>query len=168
MYSKNQRILLMGSSSFKNEELPIEIKDKLDLGIEKCVIFIVAEAYGAYRLFQDYLNSKNYGNVIVGHAKSIRYNAGSWKHIQYGTNLKEREKNMIEECDHAIVIWQDYSGVIAENLEYMKKLRKPTFLYEFDSTYNTELAGDLDPMRTYRKIHNKGKTMVINTRRKKN
>jgi hypothetical protein len=34
----------------------------------------------------------------------------------------------IEDCDSAIVIWTDNSGVIAKNLELLKNLGKPAFL----------------------------------------
>jgi len=51
---------------------------------------------GHAELNQDYLKSKGYRNVIVGHAIRLRYNAGNWKDEQYGKNLKERERRMIE------------------------------------------------------------------------
>ena len=149
VYSENQRILLMGSSGFRKEELPSEVKDRINSGIKNKVIFIVAEAHGSCRLFQDYLFSIGYRNVIVGHAKSMRYNAGSWRTRQYGNSLKERERNMIEDCDSAILIWQDFSGVIADNLEYLKKLGIPTFLYEYSYRTGKSRAGLLDPLRTY-------------------
>jgi hypothetical protein len=110
---------------------------------------IVGEAAGACRAYQDYLNSKGYRNVIVGHAVKIRYNAGNWKDMQYGKNLKERERGMIEDCDSAAIIWVNNSGVIAENLELLKRLRKPTFLYEYSSESNAARSGELDPKRTY-------------------
>ncbi len=60
---------------------------------------------------------------------------------------------MIRDCCRAIVIWQDESGVIAENLEYLKKQGKPTFIYEYDSSDGTVRAGELDPRRSYRRFH---------------
>ena len=150
---EGKKILLMGSSNFKADELPPIIRARLDSAIEKGVIFLVAEARGACRLFQDYLASKKYAKVIVGHGLSMRYNAGRWITISYGDDLKERERNMIEECDYAIVIWQDSSGTIAENLQYLKKLGKPTFLYEYDSSDETEYAGELDPQRSFRPFY---------------
>ncbi|MFX1457107.1 MAG: hypothetical protein ACFFDB_17155 [Promethearchaeota archaeon] len=143
----------MGSSSYKAEALPPEIREILDVAIEKEITIIVAEAYGACRLFQDYLVSKDYKNVIVGHARSLRYNAGGWKDFKYGDTLKEREKSMIEDCDFAIVVWQDSSSVIAENLEYLKQLNKPTFLYEYNSSDGVTSSGKLDPTRIYRKYY---------------
>jgi hypothetical protein len=79
----------------------------------------------------------------------MRYNAGGWKTVQYGANLKERERRMIEDCDSAIVIWTDSSGVIAENLELLKNLGKPTFLYEHSTRTGATEAGWLDAGRTY-------------------
>ena len=146
---ENKKLLLMGSSAFKAKELPTEIKERIDEAIERGMTIIVGEASGASRLFQDYLKAKGYRNVIVGHAVKLRYNAGNWKVVQYGKNLKERERNMIEDCDSAIIIWVNNSGVIAENLELLKRLGKPTYLYEYHSEANQTTAGELDPQRAY-------------------
>jgi hypothetical protein len=139
----------MGSKAFRAERLPTEVAAKLDAAISRNMTILVGEALGACRLYQDYLNSRGYRNVIVGHAKSMRYNAGNWKTIQYGMDLKERERRMIENCDSAIAIWTDNSGVIAENLELLKNLGKPAFLYECSIRTNTTEVGWLDPRRTY-------------------
>ncbi|MBS7615060.1 hypothetical protein KEJ18_04945 [Candidatus Bathyarchaeota archaeon] len=147
--SKPEKLLLMGSSAFSAKELPAEIKERVDEAIDNGVTVIVGEAYGACRLFQDYLALKGYRNVVVGHAVKIRYNVGNWKDFQYGRNLRERERRMIEDCDFAIVIWMNNSGVIAENLELLKRLRKPTFLFECSSETGIVKAGEIDIERTY-------------------
>ena len=147
--SKIKKLLLMGSSAFKAKELPAEVKTRVDEAVAQGMVVIVGEAFGACRAFQDYLASKGYRNVVVGHAVRLRYNAGNWRDFQYGKNLKERERRMIEDCDSAIIIWVNSSGVIAENLELLKRLGKPTFLYEYDSNTNTAKAGELDPERQY-------------------
>jgi hypothetical protein len=143
----------MGSSKYRAKELPLEVTEILDAAMDTGATFIVAEAHGACRLFQEYLASKGYRDVVVGHARSIRYNAGGWRDHKYGEDLKERENNMIRDCDRAVVIWQDESGVIAENLERLKKLGKPTFLYEYNSTDGSAQVGELDPRRRYRKYY---------------
>ena len=143
------KLLLMGSKAFRAETLPTEVAAKIDEALSRNMTVLVGEALGACRLYQDYLNSKGYINVIVGHAKSMRYNAGNWKTVQYGTDLKERERGMIEDCDSAIVIWTDSSGVIAENLELLKSLGKPAFLYEHSTRTGAVEIGWLDPGRTY-------------------
>jgi hypothetical protein len=56
---------------------------------------------------------------------------------------------MIRDCDSAIVIWTDNSGVIAENLEPLKNLDKPTFLFEYSTRTEKTKIGWLDPERTY-------------------
>jgi len=146
---KRKKLLLMGSSAFNAMELPAEVRERIDEAMDSKMNIIVGEAHGACRLFQDYLKSKGYRKVIVGHAVKIRYNAGNWRDFQYGKDLKERERKMIEDCDAAIIIWMNKSGVIAENLELLKRLRKPTFLYECSSETNEAKAGELDPKRTY-------------------
>ena len=147
--SKRKKLLLTGSSAFKDRELPAEVKKRIDEAIEGEVTIIVGEAPGANRIYQDYLKAKRYRNVVVGHAIRLRYNAGNWKDVQYGKNLKEREQKMIEDCDSAIVIWMNNSGVIANDLEILKRLGKPTFLYECSSENENVRAGELDPKRTY-------------------
>ncbi len=150
---KGRKLLLMGSSAYNAKELPVEVKERIDEAIVSEMTIIVGEAPGANRLFQDYLKSKGYRNVVVGHAVKLRYNAGNWKDVQYGKDLEERERNMIMDCDSAIIIWMNSSGVIAENLELLKRLRKPTFLYEYSSETQTTRAGELDPQRTYDPFH---------------
>jgi hypothetical protein len=61
---------------------------------------------------------------------------------------------MIEDCDSAMIIWVDSSGVIAENLERLKRLGKPTFVYEYSTRDDKERFGELDPTRTYDGYYN--------------
>ena len=149
-----RKLLLMGSKAFRSKRLPVALSRKLNEAIARNMKIIVGEVPGPCRLFQDYLKRKNYGRVVVGHAKSIRYNAGKWKTKQYGTGVTERERNMIEECDSAIIIWQDNSGVIAENLEVLKRSGKPTYLYEYYTKTLQSKAGWLDPYRVYDPYYN--------------
>lgn len=88
--------------------------------------------------------------MVVGHAKSIRYNAGDLPTRQYGLSVKERERSLIDDCDRAVIIWVNNSGVIAENLEQLKKQGKPTYLYETNTKTGETRAGPLDPGRAYR------------------
>jgi hypothetical protein len=147
--SEDTKLLLMGSSAFKAKELPLGIRRRIDEAINRGFTIIVGEACGASRLYQDYLKAKGYTKVVVGHAVKLRYNAGNWKDVQYGRDLKERERQMIEDCDSAIVIWMNNSGVIAENLELLKRLGKPTYLYEYSSETDQAKEGELDPKRVY-------------------
>jgi hypothetical protein len=147
--SRSKKLLLMGSSTFKDRELPPEVKRRIDQAVGCGVTIIVGEAPGASRLYQDYLKSKGYRNVIVGHAIRLRYNAGNWKDVQYGKNLEERERSMIEDCDLAIVIWMNKSGVIAEDLELLKRTGKPTYVYECSGETSEVEEGEIDPERIY-------------------
>jgi len=149
-----RKLLLMGSKAFRAKKLPISVARNIDEARVRRMRTIVGEVPGACRLFQDYLKRRKCKSVVVGHAKSIRYNAGNWKTKQYGQSVTEREKNMIEECDSAIIIWQDNSGVIAENLELLKRLGKPTFLYEYHSKTGVKKIGWLDPKRVYDPYYN--------------
>jgi hypothetical protein len=139
----------MGSSAFEGKQLPKIIAQQIDAAIQHKMLIIVGEAKGACRSFQDYLHAQGYRDVIVGHARSLRYNAGDWPDIKYGDNLAERERNMIKACDTAIIIWVNKSGQIAANLELLKWLRKPTFVYETSSYTAEEAVGLIDPDRIY-------------------
>ncbi|MGQ9690567.1 MAG: hypothetical protein ACUVQY_04800 [Thermoproteota archaeon] len=66
--SKRKKLLLMGSSAFKEKELPAEVRDRIDEAMADKLKIMVGEAPGARRLYQDYLKSKGYRNVVVGHA----------------------------------------------------------------------------------------------------
>ena len=103
----------MGSSTYKAQELHPRVRKRLGNAIALAMTIILGEAKGASRAFQDYLASKGYRNVVVGHARNIRYNAGGWETLKYGDDLKEREKLMIEDSDTAIIIWFNRSSVIA-------------------------------------------------------
>lgn len=151
--ASGRKLLLMGSSAFKAEELPAVVRERIDETMAWNMTMIVGEARGACRLYQDYLKSKGYADVIVGHARSIRYNAGNWRTVQYGEDLKERERRMIEDCDSAIIIWVNNSGVIAENLERLRRLEKPTFVYEYSTRNGRERFGELDHARVYSRRH---------------
>jgi hypothetical protein len=147
------RVLLMGSSAYQAQELHPRVRERLGNAIDLGMTIIVGEAKGASRAFQDYLASSGYRNVVVGHARSIRYNAGGWETRKYGDDLKEREKQMIEDCDTAIIIWVNRSNVIAENLEKLKRQGKPTLLHEVDTERGTERVGNLDPNRIYSRFY---------------
>jgi hypothetical protein len=151
--SEPGRLLLMGSSAYKAQELHPRVRERLDNAMDLGMTVIVGEAKGASRVFQDYLASKGYQNVVVGHARSIRYNTGGWETRKYGDNLKEREKRMIEDSDTAIIIWVNQSSVIAENLEMLKRQGKPTLLHEADTETGAERIGDLDPNRIYSRYY---------------
>jgi hypothetical protein len=138
----------MGSSAFVGE-LPAVVIDTLDEAIAAGLTIIVGEARGACRRFQDYLSSKGYGDVIVGHAKSIRYNAGGWRTVQYGDNLKERERGMIDDCNSAVIIWVNKSSQIAKNLERLKRLGKLTYVYECSTGDSAVRWGLIDSSRVY-------------------
>jgi hypothetical protein len=161
------KLLLMGSKAYRVKKLPHALEKKIDEAIERKMKIVVGEVPGACRLFQDYLRSRDYRDIVVGHAKSIRYNAGLWKTKQYGKSVSEREKSMIEECDSAIIIWQDTSGVIAENLELLKRQRKPTFLYEYSTKTGRAKTGWLDPERVYDPYYSWKEYMRKGVRRKK-
>ncbi len=44
--------------------------------------------------------------------------------------------------------------MIAENLERLKRLGKPTFVYEYSTRDGKERFGELDPTRTYDGYYN--------------
>lgn len=143
----------MGSSAYKGEGLPEEVAEVLDGALDRGTTVIVGEARGACRAFQDHLAARGYGDVVVGHAKSIRYNAGGWPTHMYGDDVKSRERGMIDDCDSAIIIWMNGSGVIAKNLEYLKRQGKPTYVYELSTKDGISRFGPLDFARSYSYDH---------------
>lgn len=148
-WPSGSRLLLMGSSAYREEGLPPEVAGVLDEALDRGVAVVVGEARGACRAFQDHLAARGYREVVVGHAKSIRYNAGGWPTRMYGEDVKGRERGMIDDCDSAIIIWVNRSGVIAQNLERLKRQGKPTYVYELSSRDGRSSFGPLDPGRSY-------------------
>ena len=67
----------------------------------------------------------------------------------YGDDVKSRERGMIDDCDSAVIIWVDGSGVIAKNLETLKRQGKPTYVYELSTKGGEPSFGPLDPGRSY-------------------
>ena len=67
---KGSKLLLMGSKVFLEKKLPIEVASKVDEAMSRNMTILVAEAHGACRLFQDYLSSKGYRNVVIGSARA--------------------------------------------------------------------------------------------------
>ena len=125
----------MGSSAYSGDVPPRQFREIIDEAVSRGDTIIVEEAHGASRAFERYLHSKGVRNVAVGHARTIRYNIGCWTTHKYGDTLPEREKALIDDCDYALIIWVNRSSVIAKNLEYLKKLRKPAFVYETSSSW---------------------------------
>ena len=122
-------LLLMASNAFKGRELPDKVALELNEAMARNMRILVGEATGC-RGFQDHLHRARYPLVTVGHMRKVRYNAGDWPTQAFGDDLEEKELRMIEECDSAIVIWVNKSGVIARNIQSLKKQYKPVFLYE--------------------------------------
>ena len=58
--SGKRRLLLMGSSAFREKELPDVVKEKIDRALASKLAVIVGEASGACRAFQDYLAVMGY------------------------------------------------------------------------------------------------------------
>jgi len=143
------KLLLMGSSAYKGDGLPPEVAGVLEEALDRRVAVVVGEARGACRAFQNHLAARGYRDVVVGHAKSMRYNAGGWPTRMYGDDVQGRERGMIDDCDSAIIIWVNGSGVIAQNLERLKRQGKPTYVYELSTRDGRSSFGPLDPGRSY-------------------
>lgn len=49
--SHSKKLLLMGSSAFKDRELPVEVKERIDNAMERGMTIIVGEAPGTNRIY---------------------------------------------------------------------------------------------------------------------
>ena len=52
-WASGKRLLLMGSSAFRADELPGEVTERLDEALGRGMTIVVGEARGACRRFQD-------------------------------------------------------------------------------------------------------------------
>ena len=121
-------LLLLASTAFKGRTLPNEIAEVLDEAMSREMHVLVGEAPGCW-CYHDYLYKTRYDLVTVGYMRNVRYNAGNWPVQIFGSHLEEKELRMIEECDSAIVIWMNNSGVIGRNIQLLKRELKPVYLY---------------------------------------
>jgi len=60
---------------------------------------------------------------------------------------------MIEDRDFTVIIWVDYSIVIAQNLDLLKNLGKSTHVHGCSASDNMMRFGEIDPIRVYSVYH---------------
>lgn len=67
--------------------------------------------------------------------------------------MEERERKVIEDRDFAVIIWVDYSIVIAQNFDLLKNLGKSTHVHECSASDNRSRFGEIDSTRVYSVYH---------------
>ncbi len=128
------KIFISGSKSIS--KLPELAKIFIDQFIENNDEILVGDCYGVDAAVQKYLESKGYGNATI-------YCSGETPRNNYVTGAKVRscaeaakgltgsafqyvkDIQMAQDCNTALMIWDEKSKGTAENIRRIKELKKP-------------------------------------------
>ena len=114
------------------------VKKRLDQIIQNEYAVIIGDANGTDRCVQDYLFSKNYGNVLVFCMGSkCRNNIGNWqiRSIQTAESNRDfhyystKDLEMVKEADYGFMIWDAKSKGTLSNLVNLLKDAKKVLVY---------------------------------------
>jgi hypothetical protein len=128
------KVFISGSKSIS--ALSDEVKSLLDEHIALGTEFLIGDCYGVDAAVQKYLESKGYGNATI-------YCSGETPRNNYVTGAKVRscaeaakgltgsafqyvkDIQMAQDCNTALMIWDEKSKGTAENIRRMKEMGKP-------------------------------------------
>ncbi|SPJ16677.1 Putative transcriptional regulator (fragment) [Syntrophobacter sp. SbD2] len=130
------KVFIGGSRGVSRLSEPIRMR--LDRIIEKGLPVIIGDANGADKAVQQYLNSKNYLNVVVfcsGHA--CRNNLGSWKQRKVSSSARNKtfdfyaakDRAMADEATVGFMVWNGKSKGTLLNVLRLLKRQKKAVLY---------------------------------------
>jgi hypothetical protein len=136
MKSKS-KVFIAGSRRLSR--LGPDVWRRIDNIIEKGFTILVGDANGVDKAVQQYLVSRDYGNVTVFCMEGgCRNNAGGWatrtvaspdpsRHDFAHYSTKDRE--MVSEADYGLMLWDGRSrGTLTSTLDLVRK-RKPVVVY---------------------------------------
>lgn len=148
---KNGALFVSGSSKtqdknseYYRQELPKEVKNRLDQAIKDNQKVLVGDAPGIDRQVQDYLNSKKYDNVeVFSPGKESRYTANkNWKnnYIDSGKHeigskewLAEKDKVMSDRATEGLsVILDSGANATRRNVERLIEQNKHVKVYQLN------------------------------------
>lgn len=128
------KVFISGSKSIS--ALSEEVKSSLDKHIALGTEFLIGDCYGVDAAVQMYLESKGCGNVTI-------YCSGETPRNNYVTGAKVRscaeiakgltgrafqyvkDIQMAQDCDQALMVWDEKSKGTAENIRRIKEMGKP-------------------------------------------
>ncbi len=128
------KIFISGSKSIS--ALPEEVKSLLDTFIATDAEILVGDCYGVDAAVQKYLESKGCGNVTIycsGETPRNNYVTGAKVHscaeaakgLTGSAFQYEKDIQMAQDCDTALMIWDGKSKGTGENIRRIKEMGKP-------------------------------------------
>jgi hypothetical protein len=134
------------SSEYYRKELPKQIKNEIDLGINAGSKFVVGDAPGIDRQVQNYLNKKKYDRVeVYGPGTEVRYTANKrWKINLVDDKRYERgSKEWLAEKDKAMsnvatvglaVVLEDGASATRKNVQRLQNQNKNVRVFSINKT----------------------------------
>jgi hypothetical protein len=131
------KIFIAGSRRLSR--LSQDVKHRIDNIINKGFTVIVGDANGMDKAVQQYLHSKNYGNVVVFCMEGIcRNNVGIWPTRRIAAANPSRrdfayfatkDRVMVEEANYGLMLWDGESRGTLTSIVDLVKRGKPVVVY---------------------------------------
>jgi len=134
---KRAKVFIAGSRRLSR--LSADVLQQIDNVLDQGCTVLVGDASGVDKAVQEYLNARQYGEVVVFCAGGKwRRNAGHWPVKSIGDgDLPQRDfayfyakdRVMARDCDYGLMIWNGRSpGTLANILDLVKEA-KPAIVY---------------------------------------
>lgn len=126
------------AGSRKISRLPVEVKSRIDIMVEKGFQILIGDANGADKAVQRYLAEQAYRNVVVHCMENhCRNNVGNWPTRQVPAprdargfayySLKDRA--MAEVAEFGLMLWDGKSKGTINNIVTLSRRNKPIVVY---------------------------------------
>ena len=128
------KIFIAGSKNIT--QIPDIINKKIIAICKKGYTIIIGDCYGVDVEIQKILKNINYENVIIYATGRPRNNVGNWQTITVSSSgktgfdfYKQKDLQMIKDCDGGIFVWDGISRGTKEDFEGLTILKKPFILF---------------------------------------
>jgi len=154
------KVFISGSISIK--KIPMNAIEKIDNIVRKNYAIIVGDAKGVDSMVQEYLQKKNYKNVIVYYAgNKIRNNIGGWNTKQIGNDSKKQGRElytlkdieMANDADYGLMIWDGKSEGTLNNISMMKSNNKRFFVFTEEKIVDEKHVDSLVNIKTVKRYN---------------
>jgi len=168
MTMKSQaKVFIAGSRRLSR--LSAEVKRRIDNIVEKGFVVIIGDAHGVDKAVQQYLDSRQYDNVIVFYMEGgCRNNVGDWAtrtivaadplHRDFAY-YSTKDRVMVGEADYGFMLWDGRSRGTLSNIFDLVRHGKPVVVYlalnkTFYSLHRSDQLGEMlsrvDPSALHR------------------
>jgi hypothetical protein len=137
-----------------------DVWDRIDKVIDQGFTVLVGDANGVDKSVQQYLASRDYGNVVVFCMEGkCRNNLGGWENRTVASphpsrhdfeHYSTKDREMADEADYGLMLWDGQSRGTLANIADLVKRGKPVVVFvsckEKKSFYTLRHSGDLIKM----------------------